>query len=268
MKTINIIYLVLLIALVSCEDVINVNLNDSSPKIVIEGNLNNRNDSVKVSVSRTTNYFNPSLNTAVTGATVIINDNHGHNYNLKEYLPGQYFNIFAGTSGYTYTLSVTTGNETYSATSTMPYPVAIDSLWINQQSNGRQKTDVINCQVHDPKNIPNYYDINIIQGDSLLNNNNRFLIYSDKYFDGLYNTFTISARRLGIGNNFTSQSTLILELLNIDQQTYDYLKELRSILDQSVLSASTPANPTNNISNGGLGYFSASSISERSIVVK
>jgi hypothetical protein len=60
-----------------------------------------------------------------------------------------------------------------------------------------------------------------------------------------------------------------VQLLSIDKPTYDYYRTLDNILtsDRSPTSLS-PANPTTNISNGSLGYFTAYAIDSMKIVLK
>ena len=149
----------------------------------------------------------------------------------------------------------------------MPKIVPIDSLTY-QNTTDRPDENAINCYFKDPVGINNYYQINLFRKDTLLNTNNRIIIYSDKYFDGRVNSFSLESRRFGI-DRFNKGDTIKVQLLNIDRVTYDYYKTLRDITREGrLISVSTPANPTNNISNGALGYFAAKSISEKSIVIK
>ena len=62
---------------------------------------------------------------------------------------------------------------------------------------------------------------------------------------------------------------IVVQLIGIDQQTYLYFNVFRDVLEQSgILSASTPANPPNNLNNGALGYFAAWTISQKMMVFK
>ena len=65
---------------------------------------------------------------------------------------------------------------------------------------------------------------------------------------------------------FNSGDTIRVRLINIEKAMYDYYDVLRSITSDQIFSASTPSNPPNNISNDGLGYFAAWSISEKTII--
>jgi hypothetical protein len=251
-----------------CQDVIPVDLNSANPQIVIEGEVSNKSDTVKVWISKTTDYFNPAPNTYVTNAEVNISDNHGNVFPLAYSSEGFYYiqNI-TGVEGDTYTLKVKTDSADYEAASKMPVLVSIDSLAFQSKTDVRNENAII-CYFKDPPGISNYYQIKIYRRKVLLNKDNRLMVYSDKYFDGRYNSFTLDSRRF-VDSTFKAKDTLTVQLLNIDKQTYEYYTILRNITNTGrLLSSSTPGNPPNNINNGALGYFAAKSISEKKIVIR
>jgi hypothetical protein len=116
--------------------------------------------------------------------------------------------------------------------------------------------------------MANYYQVKIYKNDTLLNTGNHFILYSDKYFDGKSTPITINGRRFG-ENSFASGDTARVQLISIEKIMYDYYQVLHDITEgEADLSSSAPSNPPNNISNGALGYFSATSIDEKTLVVK
>ena len=67
-----------------------------------------------------------------------------------------------------------------------------------------------------------------------------------------------------------SSDEVIVELLGIDENVYDYFNTLATILGdgQGPSSGSTtPSNPNSNISNGALGYFAAYSYTQSTITI-
>jgi hypothetical protein len=119
-------------ALSSCEQVIEVDLNQAGPQVVIEGIVTDRPGPYTVALSRSGNYFEQSLSfPVVTNAVVIIWDDLGNRDTLREGDPGIYrsSSVLRGVSGRTYSLRVETGGNGYDAVSTMPQRVAIDSLF-------------------------------------------------------------------------------------------------------------------------------------------
>src|SRR5687768_18601747 len=104
--------------LLSCEKVIDIKIRDADAKIVIEGVITDEPGSLKVKLSRTVKYSNSNQFPAVTGATVKIKDN-GVEYVLNEVSPGVDGNtLVSGQVGHRYELSVITGPETFTASST------------------------------------------------------------------------------------------------------------------------------------------------------
>jgi hypothetical protein len=254
----------------SCEDVIQLDLPNSAPQIVIEGSISNFKDSVKVKITMSTNYFTPTAITPVTNAQVSISDDAGNVYQLAGKPDGTYFipNL-AGVPGRTYTLKVNANRNQYIATSKMPGLVPLDSISIQtdvDKHTNKITPDAIVCYLKDPAGIANFYWVLVYKNDTLFSPDNRFSIYNDSYFDGDYTSIRVGFRRLNM-SPVVLHDRFVVQLVNIDQQTYLYFDVLGAVLDQSILSASTPANPPNNLNNGALGYFSAWSISEKTIVV-
>src|SRR5665213_2438318 len=115
--------------LFSCQQVININLNSVSPKLVVEDKLSTKPGSYLVKLTQTTNFFGDTTPSFVTGAQVIINDNSGHRDTLHELYPGKYFtSTLQGTIGETYTLSVNSQGKNYSAITQMTDTLTIDSI--------------------------------------------------------------------------------------------------------------------------------------------
>jgi hypothetical protein len=253
--------------LLSCEDVIQVELNNAAPRIVIEGSISNISDSVIVLMHRSTDYFTPSSITPVNDAEAVIVDTSGIPHPLINVADGIYaLGNFHSAPGDVLGIVVTDAGVKYSATSTMPFLVNIESVFIDKNPD-RPDEDRINILIKDPAEIANYYMIEVFRNDTLLNTGNHFILYSDKYFNGKTNYLQVTAGRLDI-KTFSPGDSVRVRLLNIDRTMYDYFDILRRITeDYQILSVASPANPPNNFDNGALGYFTAWSISEKTITV-
>ena len=100
------------LALFSCQKIIQVDLNSSAPKVVIEGSINDQPGPHIVKVSKTVNFDQTNVFPGVTGATVTISDDAGNTETLAEAAPGIYqASVITGVAGRTYTLSVATTIE-------------------------------------------------------------------------------------------------------------------------------------------------------------
>src|SRR6266542_5202194 len=104
----------------ACQNVIQVDLNNVAPQTVIEGSISNINETVKVTLSETTDYFSPGNIKPIDSAQVSISDNNGNLFQPVAAANGVYnFGKLNGTTGNTYTLKVQISKGTYEASSTM-----------------------------------------------------------------------------------------------------------------------------------------------------
>ena len=83
-----ILLLLTVLAFASCEKVIDVDLKDAEPVIVIEGFVTNRADSQYVNIHRSVPFGQSNVFPGVTGAIVTIADNRGRIVTLRERRPG------------------------------------------------------------------------------------------------------------------------------------------------------------------------------------
>ncbi len=249
-----------------CQKVINVDLNDASPRIVIEGLITDRKGPYTVTISKTASYFNQPVIPPVTDALVIITDNVGTIDTLKERQPGIYFTSrIHGVSGRKYTLRVLSEGMEYAGTTTMNSHVSINSLNLlkSQPHNfdfGSDNRDEMSfdiyCYFSDPTE-KNYYRIKFFRNDTTRNENYR--LYDDQYTNGQE-----VALRVG---HATAGDTDRIELYSLDKSTYGYYSTLEDLIYTNPVFGSTPANPNTNLDNGALGYFGACTVSTKVIII-
>jgi hypothetical protein len=250
----------------TCQKVINVDLNEAAPRIVIEGLITDRKGPYTVKISKSGSYFNQPVLPPVPGAEVTITDDSGIIDTLKEFMPGIYLTTkIRGTTGETYTLKVLSDNQEYTGTSTMYSHVYIDSLNLNKTQSlrfgfGGGTNDVVrvelDCFFRDPYE-KNFYRLKVTGSDTLLNNNYR--LFDDQYTNG--QEIELRAARVKAGD------TIKIELYSLDKQTYSYYRTLEDLLQINPFFGSTPANPNTNLTNGALGYFGASAVSTRIAII-
>ncbi len=254
----------------SCQKVVTIDLNQANPQLVVEGIVTDQPGPYTVKLSKTGNYFVPALVfPPVSGARVIIKDDLGQKDTLKETVAGTYeTNSLQGTVGRTYSLDVLTNGNAYSASSSLPQKVMIDSLYATprQTSNGQPGYDIW-VMFRDPPELGNYYRLNV-RVDSLVSQDSvdgrRYRLYSDKLINGNEITERVRAGRLVV-----SGDSVTVELLSIDKAMYDYFTTLNDILiSERAATSLSPANPNTNLDNGALGYFGAWAIDQKIIVLQ
>lgn len=256
--------LVLTLALNACTDVIEIDLNSSNPKFVIEGKISNRVGDCEVKITKTTDFFNPDFPPPVQNAEVIIYDHQGDTLTLLETFPGVYTHpTGTAVTGRTYTLSIKAEGQSFSAQSIMPVLVPLDS--VSQQLAIRQtpgKDPNYNLVAHfkDPEGIGNRYRMRVFKGPLLEDNN---LVQSDESLIKDGSTVTLPMR----GVNYKTGESALLELWCVDPVLYQYFSTLQNsntAPGQGISAA--PGNPLSNLSNGALGYFGAVQITTKSLV--
>jgi hypothetical protein len=255
--------LMLFVAVTACKKVIQVDLNNVTPQIVIEGEITNQSGPYLVKITKTVNFSASNVFPPVSGAIVQMTDsNNGLIVHMGETTPGVYSgNLFGGVPLHTYKLSVSAEGKQYDATSTMPAAVLLDSVTFVQNLDFRNK-DVINAVVNfqDPPGLVNYYQFTETVNNVAVPD---ILVFEDRLSDGKYirNTLFNDTSRLH------PDDSLVLGMYCIDKNIYNYFFSLQQVTGNNSFRSATPANPSTNISNGALGYFSAHTITRRKLRV-
>ena len=250
-----------LIALVffgSCEKVIDLKLNTSGPQIVIQGDVNDLPGPYTVKITRTVDFDESTIVPPVTGAEVEISDNTGNTEVLTETSPGVYLtSVIHGIPGRTYSLSIKADGKNYTARSTMPSAVDIDSLFCEKSYFGNFLQ--LYVEFSDPAGKENYYhliqDINGVAQDVMG-------FTSDDLNDG--QTIKFPLMSMDEESLLNAGDTITVWLESIDKGVYEYYRTI----DRYSGQYTTPSNPVSNISNGALGYFKACAVRKKTIICK
>ena len=269
LRKIEILFELLLAAvfLSSCRQEINVDLNESPPHIVIEGIVTDQPGPYTVTISRTTNFFEPVLSyPPVTNAAVTISDETGNEDTLKEMEEGDYrTSTLQGIPGRSYLLTVRSQGMTYNGVSTIPNRVTIDSFTAQpfEFLNG-DPGFILTVTFDDPPETKDYYrlvlHINSLPPDSV--DGGSYLLYDDELTNG-----TTMSEEIRIWNDIFAGDTVTVDLLHIDKATYDYFRTLAGIVTGGINAPASPANPNTNLDNSALGYFAAYTIDTRKIIL-
>ena len=244
-----------------CKKVIEVKLKNSGSQIVITGEVTNKRGPYKVSISKSVDFSDDNIFPGISGALVIIAGN-GITDTLSEKDAGNYYtNKLEGKPGKSYDLLVLLNGQQYTATSTMPEPVHLDSIsfLIGEKNNIYA---VANFQ--DPPGIANYYQFTeLINGEKMRNGRGNS-VFSDRLSDGRY----ISAILYDDSSDIKTGITLTVQMKCVDKPVYNYLDELMQVsTNTSGFASPSPANPASNISGGALGYFSANTVAAKSVEI-
>lgn len=261
----NIISLLCIALLVtSCEKVVDLKYKGNKSSLIIEGNITNEAGPYFVKITKSVSLKETSTYPTVDDAKVTISDDAGNNETLEPQGNGTYkTSSITGAQGRTYTLTVQTENQTYTAQSTMPNRVVFDSIKVEQ---------VVFTGETEYNLIP-VYDDPIIKGNNYrfvltINNKlvNQQLTQNDEVKNGVVNTL-----RLEINDDdykLKSGDLVNIKMQCIDKNVGLYYKALALMADSGPGGGTTPNNPPGNLSNGALGLFSAHTVEAKTITIQ
>ena len=252
----------ILLSFSSCRKVIDLELRDSDIKYVVEGIITNEPNSCKVYLSQSKPFYEDNQFAAISGATITIKDN-GLEVPLTETQAGVYQANVKGVPGHVYQLSITINNEHFTATCTMPQPVLLDTLYIS--AGPFNQFQFATVKYSDQAGVKNNYRfvqyVNGIKDPTIFWEN-------DEFTDGFS---IITQLDTGVDEkddprNIKKGDEVTVEMLCLDETVYKYWYSLRSGGGDGSGNSAAPANPVTNLKGGALGYFSAQTVSRKTII--
>lgn len=208
----------------NCEDAIDVNLNETEPRLIIEASINwfkgtsGNEQSIKLSLSAP--FYDNEIPPA-NGASVQVSDTNGNIFIFtEENNSGIYVNtIFTPIIDETYELIITYNGDTYTATETLKTVASID--YIEQNNEGGFSGEDIELKAYytDPEGIENYYFFEFISDIPVIPT---LEVYDDEFTDGnqIFGFYTeediesgdiITIRNYGISNRFYEFMFILLQ---------------------------------------------------------
>jgi hypothetical protein len=258
----------------SCEKEINLDLKNTSPKLVVEGNILWGIDTVinqqELKLSLSANYTGNTNPLPVTNAIVMVNDGT-NNYTYNHIGNGVYRSSFIAATNKTYKLIISYEGDEYNAYETLKAGgAAIDSLTVNYfpSALGSPEGNFITVNTTDPLNERNFYLWQLFINEQLMINPSPGNIYraiqKDDFFNGqpLINYLPF--------DNFPVVTGDIARLhqLSISEQMYNYYYSIFNLTASSPVSGDVPPGKIrgnilnlNNSDKNALGYFGACSVS-------
>ncbi|MDV6168646.1 DUF4249 domain-containing protein [Flavobacterium sp. DG1-102-2] len=259
----NIRYIILIMAAVfftACEEVVDVDLDTSNPRLVIDASINwikgTAGNEQTIRLTTTGSYYENTV-PVVSGATVFVTNSANTVFNFIE-TPGtgQYLcTNFEPVIGETYTLTVQHDGETFTAAETL-YPTP-DVENITQQNDGGFTGDEIEVKYYykDNGDEDNFYLVRI---DTDIYPFPRYGARSDEFQQGNLQSVSISDEDLEAGK------LLNFKLYGISERYYNYMSIIISMVEGGAGSGpfqTPPVNARGNIvnqtneGNFALGYF-------------
>lgn len=250
-----------LLILSSCEKVIDLELKNLTPVIVIEATVSNQSENHFVRISKSLPFDKETTFSGVNGAQVTLKSILGQSIPFTEVADGVYRSPrFRGTPGITYTMEVLAEGKTYSAQSIMPFPVIPDSVGFKTLSFFGNSNIYPIVYYNDPPKEQNQYRY-ILKINSKLQDD---LVFEDRFNDGN----AVSDVIIYDGDeDLKSGDTVEIEMQTIDRNVFKYFFALSQIGGNGGPPVA-PANPDSNFNNGALGIFNACTKSTQTLIVK
>ena len=273
--------LFILIAATACTERIDLTLDESYTRLVVDGGISNDTATYQINLSKTADYFYNEPTPRVVNATVTISDGTAI-FPLTETEPGksgiyETDSTFSGVIGQTYSLDVQLDQQidnhtSYYSTCKMMQVAQLDSIQVEFQDDwGKEGFWEIKVFAKDPGNESNYYMFHYYRNDILMTDSIWKIAYSDdKYFNGNYinGVTAVYINNENKWENFKPGDKVTLQMSGITKEYLDYLSQVQIAGYNIPFFTGPPANVVGNISDGAIGFFAAYSNSWASTVVK
>jgi len=285
------------VALSSCEDVIDVDLDERPNQLVVDAFLTNDSGIQTVRLTMSAPYFLNEPARGESGASVKVFGPNGKEFNFADQGNGNYnYNPKTGASGpmdsigFNYSLQLIHDGKVYTAISTLNPVPTIDSMSFEfeEAELGSEEGYYAQFWAQDFFGRKDYYwirsyknglDTRYVLDDPSLNNPAALILSEDAAFggegaDGFVFILPLRAAITNDDDPFQSGDLCEVELLSLNGDVYEFLDQVTIQANNQGLFSTPPANIRSNIKdvNGSLqeevlGVFSLSSISKNSIQI-
>lgn len=263
MKYIGFLGIVFILFLTACEEVIEIDLIEENPFVVIEADLQQGTHHFDVYIKRTKSYFQAGAQPLVDSAIVELTNAIGEKQKAVELEPGLYrFENYEAQTGETYELNVEVDTLQFSAKTTVPSKPVLDSLSVEASIFQEESYNVI-LNFVDPGNERNFYRVLYALNDTFQNTPGDLILTDDRLLNGNPVNLRIMVKTFQFGD------TVDVILRNIDQATYNFYATLSQIIvDMGGGNSAAPGNPITNIQGGAIGYFGSFANAKARVVVE
>jgi hypothetical protein len=280
--------LIIVLLLTACTEPIDLKTNDSSPVIVVYGQLTDEFKSQTVIIAGSSPYFDDKPNLGISEAEIIVRSSEGEVFKFVENdsIHGLYYsqNKFSARNGVSYDLSVTVDfnhdgvPDEYQASTTILPAIIPDSLSLDSVEFFGRKNHILNVYFQDPPE-ENYYLIHVFHNDSLLTNKiskyivtddalyNGQLIKGDVYYFRDASEWEKDTEKIRENSVYLYSGDVIsVEVSMIPKGYYDFIVQCQKEKGgENPMFGGPASNITTNISNSGVGYFTGYCVKRTSI---
>ncbi len=274
MNTYKYLLLFVIIGTLGCEKVIELDIEQSTPQLVIEGLLTDRDTVHYVKVSKSIQFYDTGFN-PVIDAIISVNGNgqiytYTHNPMAIDSMKGYYFSdaIYAGKIGEHYTLSVDVEGINYLATDTLRFVTPIDSLMFSIDVNASEEDEQdgkiyqVVLFAKEPSDSEDFYQFKFYRNNHMITYPTDVYVFSDVAIGPTLNGLPSPVL-------FRAGELAGIQIFSLTREQYLFYEDLESLLtSDGGMFSPPPANPRNTFSKPALGLWQVSAISEDSIRIE
>lgn len=265
----------------SCQEVIDLELNEADPKIVIEGEIVNKNTIHRIRISESLNYYDTGRMNPVSDAEIRLLDENNNVISGFIYNPQdsnyQTYDSLRLEIGAEYKIQIEINDELLEAKGKLLENATLDSIYylsdkemqaLGQPVFGEGYFLFVDGRLNNEG--VEYFKLDVIVNDTLRNSRGALSnsILTSEFFGKEF-------QALPVPGSFEEADTVDLELYTLNEDVYQYYVEFINLLfnDGGVFSP-PPVNPDSNIKNitnpenEPLGFIQFSSVQRRSLVIK
>ena len=265
------------LALAACEKTVLLDVTQNQPRVIIEGLVANQPGFQYVKVTRSSGFYETGASPRIENAAVSVSDDAGNLYHFVHNPGGDadsagYYRpavAFVGVVGRSYHLTVQVDEVTYEANDLLTPVTKIDSLGTQINEEEREDPDKMGkfyevlMFAKEPQATSDYYLFKFYRNDSLTVDFDTDIYYADDELLGENIDGVPSPVYYAPGD------VARVEMYSITREAYVFYNDLQLLLNNDGgLFGQPPSNSRNNLSNGALGFFQASSIDRQEIVIK
>lgn len=270
----NISYILLMsVFVISCQDVIDLEIENSASYIVVDGEINDLGGTKTIDLYYSNAYFDSNIPEPVTGVEVVLFENQIPVDTLNEVQPGKYETPFVGTIGNAYYIAFTVGSNTYeSVPERMNRINPIDSIYARFENTNPflEPGYYVYFDTREPAGRGDYYRWRTYYNGEYQNDPFDITVFDDRLVDGNpIDEFQVNFEPWNVGD------TVRIEQMSITRTNYDYWTLISTQTAQVGSTFDAPPAPvigniicTTNPDELVLGYFSASAIREAEIIIE
>lgn len=250
----------MVLGLASCEDPIDVNLDNGKSQLAVDGLIFVNDGPQKIRLTMTLPYFqNGNKAPGASGAVVEVNTSKGRRFTFTENPdnPGDYWfpDTLRGDTGEVFSLRIVYQGQTFVSQSTLVRGVQIDTINPEQREAefGNEAGTYVNMRATDPKGVGDYFWIRYALNGQMDLRPGQILVGADAAFnpgdaDGL--EFIYPVRNVMNGNKgYLPGDRIDVQLISIDAENFRFLTEMNTQIKNTGLFAEPAANVRPNVFN-------------------